>query len=238
MKKTILALGSALLLLTNTLHAQIEDISFGLKGGGSFFLPTMDTAKRNDNKEYEGNWKMFVTLGPFFKFMPFANMSIGGEIVYTKMGVELTEKKQSGSNSDNNKSEDGYCLDIHALDLTVPIAWLPMDEEGGLSLFAGPAVYFVLATKEKPIGDKDSKDADKGLVNPVNAGITCGLEYEIPESGVSVGSQGKFFFLDTFRDDEKAKAFKKDFGKKEEDKSYTCGTQFFICVNIPKLFDL
>ena len=237
-KNKILSLGSALLFLTNTLHA-IEDISFGLKGGGSFFFSAMDTAKRSDNKEYEGNLLISPIGVVFFEYgLPEYMMSLGIQAGYAKRCIALTEKKQSGSNSDDKKAEDGYCLAIHALDITLPIAYLPMEREGGLSLFVALKGYIPLATTEKPIGAKDSQDADKELVRSSNFGGVAGARYEPNKSGFFLGTHYEYFIFDIFGDSQKAKDLKKDFGKKETDKFYPHGFQAYVGVDLVNLLDL
>ena len=234
MKRTILSLGSALLLLTNTLHAQ-EEISFGLKGGGSCFLPAIDTATKN-GKDYEGKFNIFAGGGVFFEYRLIEEMlGLGLELGYAKRGIELAEKQSTGSNSTDTKND--YCLDIHALDLTVPITWLPIEREGGLSIFAAPKLYYALATKEKPIGDKDSKDADKELVNSFNWGAAVGVKYEIAESGFFLGANYEYFFRDILGDSNKAKALKTGFGKEENAEFNTRGIHTFLGFDFARLLE-
>ena len=112
-----------------------------------------------------------------------------------------------------------------------------MEREGGLSLFVGPKFYIPLVTKEKPIGDKDSKDADKELVNSFNVGVAGGVKYEIEESGFFVGGNYEYFFLDTLGDSQKAKDLKKGFEKEEKDTFNTHGIQAFVGFDFARLLE-
>ncbi len=239
MKKTVLTLGSALMLLaTTTLQAQ-DALSFGVKGGGCISFPIIDKATIND-KNYEGKWKLFGGAAGFFEYRLLDDMmGVGLEVGYSQKGLQLAGKKEDTNNNgvNANDTDSKYCLNIHTIDITMPVAWLPMRREGGLSLFIGPRFYFALSTKEKEIGEKDSKKVNKGVINSFNWGAGGGFKYEIAESGFFAGGSYEGFFRDTFNNEQKAKDKKKELGLKEDDAFRTHGAQVFLGFDFARLLE-
>ena len=239
MKKTVLTLGSALMLLaTTTLHAQ-DALSFGVKGGGLISFPIIDKATINA-KNYEGKWKLFGGTAGFFEYRLLDDMmGVGLEVGYSQKGLQLAGKKAdtNTNGASKNNTDSKYCLNIHTIDITLPVAWLPMRREGGLSLFVGPRIYFALSTKEKEIGEKDSKKVNKGVIKSFNWGAGGGLKYEIAESGFFAGASYEHFVKDIFTDEQKAKDKKKELGLKEDDAFRTNGAQVFLGFDFARLLE-
>jgi len=242
MKKSLLSLGCALVLLAaNNVNAQ-DEMSFGLKVGGTFFAPIVDKVEIN-GVDYEGKWDMFVGGGAFFEYRLLEDMmSVGLEVGYAKRSIKLDVKKEDDKDKDSStktKDNSDYSLDIHALDITLPISFLPMEREGGLSIFVGPKMYIPLAKKRKKPGEdksEDFKDEHK-LLRDFNIGLTGGVKYEVEESGFFVGASYEYFFLDVYNDNDKVKAMKKALGKKEDDKFCPNGLQAFVGFDFARLLE-
>ena len=232
MKKTVLTLGSALMLLAaTTLQAQ-DELSFGVQGGG-VFLPASIGATKIDGKDYQGSWRICVGGGLFVDYRLLDDMmAVGCELGYAPKGFKLAEKKASTSNPDNN-----YDLTIHPIDIALKVSWLPMGREGGLSFFVGPKFSIPLSTKEKEVGKKDSKAADKDVIRSFNVAGWGGVKYEIAESGFFVGGTYEHSFLDTFTDEQKAKDKKKALGLKEDAAFRPNGIHGFVGFDFGRLLE-
>lgn len=109
MKKTILALGSAVMLFASTPVQAEENMSFGVKGLGSFFMPVVKDASQTSQlykegagvtssrtdlfKNFEGNTNMFVGGSVYGEYiLDDYNMSIGAEIGYSRKGFSMDFK--------------------------------------------------------------------------------------------------------------------------------------------------
>ncbi len=208
MKKKIVVLGSAFMLFLNASNAQMEDMSFGLKGSISFFLPVIEKAKKDT---YEGKNYIGFQGGIFAEYRLLDDMlSVGLDTGYAKKGILLAQKE-------GDKKEAP--IDIHTVDVAMPIAWLPMGRDGGLSVFAGPKMYVKLSSKGKIPEGQEEKLQDN-QIRKFNFGATGGVKYEILESGFFVAANYDYFFQDLFSNKEEGKALKADLfpdNKKGED---------------------
>ncbi|MEL6412716.1 MAG: outer membrane beta-barrel protein [Bacteroidota bacterium] len=199
MKKKLLALGSALMLLTSTAKADAGDMSYGLQAGGSLAFPTVGETTIGGTKHKESFLNLFVAGGLFFKYEVIDMMTAGIKIGYNRIGLNL-EKEGS------TEAKDAYSLRIHTLNAAIPVAFLPMGREGGLEIFLGPKAYFPLMSSESKPGSTDSKNPEDSVVTGFNIGATVGTRYEILESGFSVGANYDFFFMSMFGKEAKNKS--------------------------------
>ena len=189
MKKKLLALGSALIFLASTAQADAGDMGFGLKAGGSLFLPTVGSTQIG-GQNYEGSINLFPSGKVFFDYEMIDTLKLGLDAGYSRKGFYL--KKENGTDDTQD-----YSLYIHAIDIAVPLSYLPMEREGGLSLFLGPKVYLPFMKSEKLISASDATSPTDAIVTGFNIGATVGVDYEIMESGLSIGANYDFFFMST-----------------------------------------
>jgi hypothetical protein len=244
MKKKILGLGSALMLFLNlnTANADVDDFSFGLKGGGSLFMAPISDAKLGGAVDYEGKVNLFVQGGLFANYRLLDDMmSVGLEAGYSRKGFILDKKEaksdEKNQNKDDNKKSTEFGVHTHAIDIAIPVAFLPMGREGGLSIFLGPKVYFPVSNQGKEPGSDESKKLEKEVIRSFNIGGTAGINYEIAESGFFVGANYDYFFLDIFADHKDAEVVKAILGKKKEDSFNLHGAQVSIGYDFARLME-
>ncbi len=227
MKKKLLVLGSVLALLASPAARADEDMSFGARLGGTWFMnPVGDTTVGSD-QNYKGELNVFVGGGAFFDYRVVEDMlSVGIDAGYAQRG--FSTKLENSTNA-----TEAYSLSIHTLEATVPVAYLPMGYEGGLSVFAGPKVYIPISSSENKINeDTDAAPAD-GVVSSFNIGAAVGFKYEIMESGLLLAANYEFFFLDMVGNNDT----KTNVGKAADDTFYNQGVQFGLGYDFGRLME-
>ncbi|MEM7055399.1 MAG: porin family protein [Bacteroidota bacterium] len=198
MKKTVLALVSALTILATSLQAQDMPLNFGIKVGlvnsGITNLGEVKKATLKDSKN--SMFRPWVGTGLFAEYAFHDYVSAGLDVLYAGTGGKLT--KEGDSNT-------AYSIDIHQLS-TIPVLKVyPMgceEDEGILSIHVGPEFTFPLtaSAKEK---EQDSKDIKEHL-NSFRVGLFGGLGYEFP-FGLLLELRGSYGLSDVFKKDSKLK---------------------------------
>ncbi|MEL7064230.1 MAG: outer membrane beta-barrel protein, partial [Bacteroidota bacterium] len=216
----------------------LEDMRFGLKGEGLFLPPSIDRIPEEGTQTHEGKMKSTYGGGAFLDYMVLEDMlSVGLEVGYSLKGYKLEEKTQASKKAN---SDQAIGMDIHSVDLAVPVKLYPMEREGGLAISLGLKAYLALAAKEKKAGVKDAADAEKGIVNTFNIGGTAGVEYEPVESGFLIGANYDIFLLGTLGDksNDKAKAYKTEVLQcKGDDNFWLQGIQGFIGYDFGRMLE-
>ena len=241
-KKTVLALGSALMLFGTALHAQEQPWSFGVKGG--FSMAWLRGLKNMGQDQIGGaqatndtSAKKSFTGGLTAGYAFHENVGVGIEVLYAGLGSTLkTSKKLPSDASDadkkNNKPNE---LNIYSHNIAVPVLvkLFPMGcdpEEGILTVELGPEFVFpvgvTLKKKEsgqeefKEIKGKSNKDISKDeLFNLMTVGAVFGVSYEFPEIGLTLEGRYHWGLMNPLKDDTEAKSLIKDTLVLKEDKT-------------------
>ncbi|MEM9417073.1 MAG: hypothetical protein AAF963_01845 [Bacteroidota bacterium] len=233
MKKALLALGGVLIFFATAPARALElpeAISFGVSGNGTFFRPIIEKT-RLGGKRYEGRWHLAAGGSGFFEYRLFDDRaSVGLDVGYTQKGLHLAEK-----GSESNDDESNYYLTIQTAAITGLVAWLPMEQAEGLSVFGGINVYLVLAALEKELRVKEYKEVASGVVRPYNGGVTGGIRYVIDERGLFVEVRGNFYPWGIFGDEGENK--KRALGLQKDDQRYHYDLQVFLGYDMTKLFE-
>jgi Outer membrane protein beta-barrel domain len=233
-KKTVLALGSALMLLGTTLNAQEQPWSFGVKAGGSMSwlkgLEELTPAKvDNVDMDRKASGRIFITGGLTAGYAFHENVGVGIEVLYAGLGGELeTSKKLPGDASDDDKKANKpTTLRMHSHNVVVPVMLklFPMGcdpDEGILTVDLGAQFVMPLSiTLEKKDGqdnakfeamkDEDDKEINKSkLANSFMIDAIAGISYEFPEIGLTLEGRYHFGFMDFLKSDAEANTYKKD----------------------------
>ena len=217
MRKTVLALSSALMLFATTLKAQVEQpISLGIKAGASSsWLQGLDAKTFGKNKG-EQKMRLFLTGGAYvgYAFHDYVGMTL--EVLYGGLGAGTSEKLDAKS-KDKPKQ---FRIYSHNLLVPVTIDIFPMGydpEEGILKFYPGVQFEFPLAVNvEKSKQGKpeeletDSKFKKEDHFNFLTVSLIGGIGYEFPEIGLGRDVRTGWGLTSLFKDDEKGKKYRKD----------------------------
>lgn len=229
-KKTALALGSALMLFANTLSAQEQPWSFGVKTGSS--MSWLQGSEKLISKSLYGTDKYdFKTSGELgysggltAGYAFHQNLGVGLEVLYIRLGgtVKVTEKSSNGSTNSNKP----VIFRAHTDNIAIPLMlkWFPMGcnpEEGILTVDLGVQGIMPLRTKldSKDENDKDAKfeaikttggkDLNKKEVfNSLNLDGIVGVSYEFPRIGLTLGGRYHLGAMNALKGGPKAKDYR------------------------------
>lgn len=232
--KIALALGGALVFFANTLNAQEQPWSFGVKSGVSTSwlrgLDELYPAKvGKDNFDYKASGRIHFAGGLTAGYAFHENVGVGLEVLYAGLGGELETLKElssTASDADKKANKPGV-LRIHSDSILVPVMvkLFPMGcdpDEGILTVDLGLQAVMPLhvAFEKKGSGDKDKFEAIKDtsdkkidkskIVNPWTVGVIAGIGYEFPEIGLTLEGRYHFGFVNFFKDDADANTYRKD----------------------------
>jgi hypothetical protein len=221
-KKIALALGSAFMLFANTLKAQEQPWSFGVKGGGGMsWLAGLGDKKFGDNKS-DGSFKAAFGGGLTAGYAFHENVSVGLEVLYTALGGEA---KETPENASKNTKASQFSIRTHNLVVPLMVKFFPMDydpEEGILDIHLGLQGVLPLSSsvEKSTSGDKDKLEGDqnfkKEYLKMVTLGALLGVGYEFPEIGLTLEGRYHYGFMDIFKNEAKAKKYKENNGLKDK----------------------
>lgn len=192
MKKTALAIISALSICAHSLQAQDNAFSFGVRGGlvNSGILG-LDEA----TKPFSGNNTIinpWVNLGLYGEYAFHDNVGAGLDIFYTAKRGGFVSKQ----NKDNN-----YTIAIHQISAMPMVKFYPLgreEDEGVLSIHVGGIFSFpMMASGQEK--NKDSQSID-GANLSIGMGLSGGGDYEFP-FGLLIGLRGGYDFTSVFKED-------------------------------------
>lgn len=242
MKKTVLILGSALMLFSNVTLQAAEKMKFGLKGGAALFMPPVKEVDIDliVREVHKSKMTTSPSVGIFGDYMILDNLSVGVELGYSRKGLILSTHYVAADKANlkknlvcpgcgvgiRNEYEGNY---IHTLDVSMPFAFYPAGKE--LSVFLAPKAYFALVERSYDSRNKKSTREKDRMYNLFNIGLAGGVKYEIAETGVFLGGNYELFFLDTLNS--KTKELVNEANKNK--KTYTQGAQFFVGFNLASL---
>ena len=218
-KKAALALGGACMLFANTLQAQEQPMSFGVKAGASMsWLSGVEKASTVDkdtttNAPAFSNY--FVTGGATFGYVFHENVGMGVELLYAKLGGEVEIKSKADEEAIKaEKDLKAPKSRISSQDLLIPVMLkvFPMGcdpEEGILALDFGVQFTIPFSTKvedsargkkeewkEEPAKEKKASDNFKNM----SLGALAGLSYEFPEMGLVLEARYNFGFTNIYKE--------------------------------------
>ena len=213
MKKTILAIGSALM-ISAAANAQEQPLSLGIKASGSMSWLQGLADKKLNGKEGETSPRLFAGGGLTMGYAFHENVGVGIEVLYAGLGNEIKEKG----------GDEVYRINSHNLAIPLMVKLYPMGydpEEGVLDIHLGVQGELPLAMDVEK-GKKDSLTADSDFkkdehCSPFTMSAIAGVGYELPEMGLTVEGRYHFGFMDSLTSDDKGKDYKKKAGLKEED---------------------
>lgn len=192
-KKSLLTLGSVFALNANYTYAAFEDMSFGARLGGCI-SPSIVSANVK-GKQYEGRLKGTPTGNAFFAYRVSDDVSLGLDVGYVNNGLSMSPSSPADDNDD-------YALNVHSLQLNVPVHWMPMEREGGLLLGLKFSTLMSLKTSEKIIGGAGAASvANNDIAKPFNFGGGVDVRYEIDETGFMICGEYTHFFSHFFDKD-------------------------------------
>lgn len=227
MKKTVLALASALTIFATSLQAQDMPLNFGIKLGlvNSAITNLGETQTFKDSKN--SMFRPRFGTGLFAEYAFHDYVSVGLDVLYAGTGGKLT--KEGNTNMT-------YSINTHQLSAIPMLKIYPMgceEDEGILNLHVGPELAFPLTAHRKfTIGDQEDSEDVKKELNPFRAGIFGGLGYEFP-SGILFELRGSYGFSDVFKEDSKCKTEELQIAADKSTKSWY--TNLSLGYNLAKL---
>lgn len=233
-KKTVLALGSALMLFATTLNAQEQPWSFGVKAGGSMswlrgFEEIFPAKIHNVDTERKASGRIFLTGGLTAGYAFHDNVGVGIEVLYAGLGgeLEVSAKLPANAADDAKKANKPTTFRMHSHNLVIPVMLklFPMGcdpDEGILTVDLGVQAVMPLsvtleekgsgdADKFEAIKDNDDKDIEKGnLANSFTIDGIAGISYEFPEIGLTLEGRYHLGFMNFLKGDADANTYRKD----------------------------
>lgn len=240
-KKTALALGSAIMLFATTLNAQEQPWSFGVKGGASMsWLRGLDELKptkiNNKDVNHEASGRIFASGGLTAGYAFHENVGVGLELLYAGLGGELKTSEKTASTTNKNADKPDK-LRIHSHNIVVPVMLklFPMGcdpDEGILTVDLGvQGVLPISVSVERSKSKKDTEELEefkdskkKGFdksaqVSPFTVDAIAGVGYEFPEIGLTLEGRYHFGFMNFFKSENEAKDYRAKEMKLEKDKN-------------------
>jgi hypothetical protein len=225
-KKTALALGSALMLFSTTLTAQEQPWSFGAKVGPSWSWIRGLGDKKFGDGDSDTSGRLAFSGGLTAGYAFHENVGVGLEVLYAGLGGEAKEKLAAG---EKNKKAQQFRIRTQNLVIPMMVKFFPMGcdpEEGILDLHIGLqgeiplfGVTVEKSTKSDESKLEDDKNFKKEYLAPMTASIIAGVGYEFPEIGLTLESRYSFGFMDILKGEEEAKKYKEENGLKDKELS-------------------
>ena len=245
-KKTALALGSALMFFAATLNAQEHPWSFGAKLGVSMPFSTgldkLAPVSGNDQRKTtaKASSNLFLTGGLTAGYAFHKNVGVGLEVLYARLGGKLEISEELPANTED-KAANPYKLQVLSHNVAVPVMLklFPMGcdpDRGILTIDLGFQALFPISVdvkhtppqkapdkfsdKLEKFKDGDGKAFDKSAqFTSMTGGLITGLSYEFPEVGLTIETRGYFGMINTLKNDSEAKKYRKDKMNLAEDKN-------------------
>jgi len=246
MKKTALALGSAFMLFANTVDAQEQPWSFGVKAGGSMSwlhgskkacLAKGEICDREVDFEYKTSGRLAFAGGLTAGYAFNEKIGVGLEVLYSGLGGKITQTKKlsNGATDAEKKANKSTIYRIYTDNIAIPVMfkWFPMGydpEKGIFTVDLGVQGTMALRTKvEQKDESKDnakfeemkgtgSKELDKKKIgNPFTLDAIAGVSYEFPGIGLTLEGRYHFGFMNLLKGGDDAKNYRNETLKMEKD---------------------
>jgi len=232
-----------------------KNLSFGLEIGLDMFFNPI-----NKNADYAKLFKnilgtdefsfMKMFLGPraFVGYRPVNEFEIGLNIGYARRSWALTGIKQWPVGQGRAVPAKGKYLQFNTncIDIAIPFAWLP---DGGISIYLGPKVYMLLSSsvvtdtkvmeQELPAELlKQFSDFHEKSLTSFNLGLCSGIKYDIMRTGVLIGGDFGYFFLDMYKESESKGSGPKPKAKEAKNKLTAMEAHVYLGVDFARIFCL
>ncbi len=241
-RKIAFALGSAFMLFATTLSAQEQPWSFGVKGGvGMSWLPGIGEVKFDGKSDSKATYNWIFAGGLTAGYNFHENVGVGLEVLYSGLGGKTKEEIKT---KDDTIKARTIRVTTHNLVIPVMAKFFPMGQDsdaGILNIHLGPQFEMPLlgATVEKSTTNDEKLEEDgkfkKDFLRPFTVSGALGIGYEFPGIGFTLEGRYSYSMMNSMKDTDEAKTYKKDMVLEEDQKLTNRSFVFSVGYNFAKL---